>query len=159
MSLSLTLPEQLNDGDTLNPAADASGRTGNYVCIARAQRAYVRFKIKQGNAATVALSLSKATAVAGTGATACTANHRIWANENAASTSVLTAQTAGTSYTTSAATADKVVWFEVDPGSEGATYTAIAAVTGASNAANITEASVFIIPKTDAATLANAMVD
>ncbi len=157
---SLTIPESAILVGALNPAADAAGRTGNYVDMKRAHRLLFVFYIKQGNAATIALSLSKVTAISGAaGATATTAAHRIWSNEAGATTSVLTAQTAATSFTTSAALADKIVVMEVDPGSEGATFIAVAPVTGASNAANITSCLCYVIPKVQSASNANAMVD
>lgn len=159
MAQSWTVPENFIIAGSLDPATDAAGRTGSYVDLKRGQRAYAIWYITQGNAATIVCSLSKVTTIAGAvGATAGTATHRIWAT-NDASSSVLTAQTAGTSFTTSAALKDKIVVMEVDPGSEGATFIAVAPVTGASNAANLTSAFVLVVPKIDAATTANALVD
>lgn len=159
MASSFTLPENLIPVGCMTPATDAAGRTGSYVDMKRAERLYFVWYIKQGNAATIALSISKVTAISGaTGATAGTATHRFWTALDASS-SVLVAATAGTSLTTDAALKDKIVIMEVDPGTEGATFVACAPVTGASNVANLTSCVCYVLPKVQSASNANALVD
>ena len=154
----LNLPEQAVLIGTLAPASDAAGRTGNYVSLRNMIRAFVVFHVNQGNAATVALSLSKATAVAGTGATAVTELCRVWTSLDQATSHQFTRQPDAASFTTDAATKNKVVVIEVEPGRIGS-YTAIAPVTGASNAANITSALVYGVPRYAGATVPNVLVD
>lgn len=153
------LGERLIFASSLTPQADAAGRTGLYVSLKNAQKAWAVFDINQGNAATIALSLSKATAVAPTGATAVTELLPIWANQDTAASSIQSAQTAAASFTTSAALKSKRVIIEIDPGKLGETYDCIALVTGASNAANITSGFIVIEPKWAGATLPEVMTD
>jgi hypothetical protein len=72
MSLSFHLVEGAKIVEGLPPAADAAGRAGDYVSLKDASRIFVVAHITQGNAATVALTLFQATAVAGTGEKAIT---------------------------------------------------------------------------------------
>lgn len=143
-SSNFSLPANLPMEMALAPAADAAGRTGRYTSLKHALRAWVVFLINQGNAATIACSISKATTIAGAGATAVTESLRIWSNLDVATAGGLTARTAAASLTTDAATTQKVVVFEIDPGSLGETFDCIAPVTGASNVANITAAFVVV---------------
>lgn len=159
MSSQFSLAERLVIAHSLKPAADAAGRTGAYVSLKHAQKAWAVFYVDQANAATIALSLSKATAVAGTGAAAVTELLPISSNADMATSSVQVAQTAAASFTTSAATKVKQVILEIDPGKLGETFDCVALVTGASNAANITSGFVVIEPKWAGATLPEVMTD
>jgi alkylation response protein AidB-like acyl-CoA dehydrogenase len=127
----------------LKPAADAAGRTGAvYVDASKFHKVFVLFYIEQGNAATVACSLSKASDAAGTGAATVSDLVPIWTNLDMAAGAAYTERTAAANYTTDAALKTKAVLFEVDPVLLGTKWF-IAPVTGASNAANITSALVF----------------
>jgi hypothetical protein len=99
--------------------------------------------ITQGNAATILLTPQQASAIAGTGVKALANAVPIWANSDEANSDTLVRQTDAVNFTTSAATADKRVIFEVNPDyldvANG--FDCIRVQTGASNAANITEAS------------------
>jgi hypothetical protein len=103
MSTSFTLPQNYKIVSALNPATDAAGRTGAYVSLKNAIKATLVVHVTQGNAATIALSLSQATAVAGTGAKAVSATFPIWSNLDTATSDTLVARTAAASYTTDAA--------------------------------------------------------
>jgi hypothetical protein len=144
MSTSFSLPQHNAVVEALNPATDAAGRTGKYVSFKNVVKGWLVCQVTQGNAATVALSLSQATAVAGTSAKATTAAVPIWSNlDTAASNAPPTARTAAASYTTDAGVKNKVVILEVDPAqvfdlANG--FDCLAPVTGASNVANITSA-------------------
>lgn len=153
------LPEHAVLVGTLAPASDAAGRTGTYISMKNLLRVFVVFHVNQGNAATVALSLSKATAVAGTGATAVTEPCRIYAALDQSSSHQFTRQTDAASFTTDAATKDKIVIVEVEPGRLGEAYDCIAPVTGASHASNITSAVVFGIPRWAGAATPSVLVD
>jgi hypothetical protein len=138
-------PESATPITLLPPAADAAGRTGPYRSLKNAKKAYAVVQINQGNAATVALSFEQATAVAGTAAKAFDAVKRIWATENDG-TAALARQANAAGYTTTAAQNPKVVVFEIDPTQLDVAngFDCIAITTGASNAANITAAVLFI---------------
>src|SRR5690349_14644864 len=108
MSLHMHLVEGAKIVEALAPAADAAGRTGSYVTMKDAARAFVVVHITQGNAATIALSLLQATAVAGTGSKALANAVPIWSNLDTATSDALVARTAAVSYTTDAAVKNKI---------------------------------------------------
>ena len=136
----------------LPPAADAAGRSGQWVSAKNAHKIYVVVNINQGNAATVALTFQQATSAAGAGAKVLSGNLNIWANQAQAQSAggdTLTAQTAGTSFTTSSATTYKKIVFEVileDALDLVNGFDYIQVITGASNSANITQADYFVTP-------------
>jgi hypothetical protein len=130
----------------LPPAADAAGRTSSYRSLKNADKAYVVVHINQGNAATVALTLLQAKDVSGTSSKALGATP-IWLNDATASSDAFVAQAAAAGFTTDANVADKIVVFEIEPEAcmdVANGFRSIAVQTGASNAANITEAKVHI---------------
>lgn len=126
----------------LAPATDAAGRTSGYYSLKHATKAYAVVAIKQGNAATVAISFEQATAVAGTSTKGFDAAKRIWASNDVDVTKDPVAVTAAAGYTTDAALKDKLVIFEIDPADLDVAngFDCIAITTGASNVANITAA-------------------
>ena len=146
MARQFSMPYQIPPVDLLAPAADAAGRTSLYRSLKNAHKAYVVVKLTQGNAATVLLSILQATAVAGTGSKAVTAMP-IWSNLDTSLSDSLVVRTPAANYTTDAAVKNKIVVFEITPESCLDTtngFDCIALSTGASNAANITEATLFI---------------
>lgn len=133
----------------LAPAADAAGRTGAaYFDLGLAHKVFVEFHINQGNAATIACSLSKADDAAGTGAAAVAELVQVHASLDLATLAVARVADAA-SLTTDAAVKTKIVVFEVDPAKIGKRF--IAPVTGASNVANITSALIRYVPRYQAA--------
>ena len=130
----------------LPPAADAAGRTSGYYSLKNANKAYAVVAIKQGNAATVELSFEQAKTVAGGSTKGFDAVKRIWASNDIAVTKDVAAVTAAAGYTTDAALKDKLVVVELDPAdldfANG--FDCVAITTGASNAANITTATLVI---------------
>lgn len=157
----LQLPENLLPVSVLAPAADAAGRTGGWVSLKNALRAWVIFHIDQGNAATIALSINQASAVAGTGSKVITNTVPIWSNLDAATSGVFTRRTDAVNYTTDAAVKKKIVIFEIDPASLDVAggFDCITGITGASNAANITSAIVLLETSYGQATAVNALAD
>ena len=131
----------------LPPAADAAGRIGTYKPLTGAHRIFVVYHLYQGNAATITLSPLQAKDTSGTGAKAIS-TAKIYANENVAlGSGNFVQQPDGASYTTGATTFEKIVVFELDPSDAFDlvnAYATIAAQTGASNAANITSAELFV---------------
>jgi hypothetical protein len=128
----------------LAPAADSAGRTStNYLSLRNAEKAWIVVHINQGNAATILLSLLQATSVTGAGSKAVSNAVPIQLCDSALVADAFVAQTAGTTFTTDANVADKIVVFEIEP--EIALdmingFNHIGISTGASNAANITSA-------------------
>jgi hypothetical protein len=142
MPLPFTLAENMHLVEALAPAADAAGRSGAYVSLKNCAKLFMVVHITQGNAATIALTINQATAVAGTSAKVITNAVRIWANQDTSVSDTLAAQTAAVNFTTSAAVKNKMVVFEIDPAALDLAngFDCVNIATGASNAANITQA-------------------
>lgn len=156
----IEIPQNLVPYTMLPPAADAGGRTSVYMSLKNAVQAWIEVHINQGNAATVLLSPLQATAVAGTGTKAISAA-RIWA-KLAAATVDFTQATEAATYTTDAGVADKIVLFELDLAKvldQANNFDCIAVSTGASNAANITSARLWIQPRHQGATVPSPLTD
>lgn len=143
------LPEGLVPVRALEPAADAGGRTGDYISLKNADMAFVVFFCDQGNAATIAVSIEQATVVAGTDTKVITNVVPIWANQDLAAGSKLVRQTDAVNFTTSAAVKNKMVIFQIDPASLDLAnnFDCITVKTGASNVANITSALYLVRPR------------
>lgn len=148
MSTHFTLPEEASIVDALPPAADAAGRNGAWVTLKNAYKAYIVAHIAQGNAATVELIVQQAQDVEGTNPKVITGNCRIWADLDTATSDALARQTDGVNFTTDAALKNKIVVIEIDPATldNANGYDCIRVQTGASNAANITEATYILTP-------------
>lgn len=148
MAHQFTLPEFAKIVGAMQPATDAAGRTGRYVTLKNAHKAYIIFHINQANAATVACSVVQATAVAGTGSKALSAGIRWWSCLDVATSDTLVRRSDGASYTTDAGLKEKVVVAEIDPAAldQANGFDCIAPVTGASNVANITESQFILAP-------------
>jgi hypothetical protein len=143
-------------------ATDAAGRTGRWVSLKNYALAYIIVNVTQGNAATIAISINQATAVAGTGSKVITNTVPIWSNLSTAATDTLVARTAAVNYTTDAGVANKQVIFQVDPSSLDLAggFDCIAVVTGASNVANLTSAQYLLVgPRYGGATPPSAIID
>lgn len=156
----LSIPENVTPYDLLAPAADAAGRTSAYLSLKGAVKAWIEVHINQGNAATVLLSPLQASAVAGTGSKAITAA-RITTKLDEAFTA-FTKQTEAATFTTDAALKKKIVIFELDPTKvfdQANGFDCIAVSTGASNAANITSARLWIQHGYQGDGLPNPLVD
>ena len=148
MARQFSLPYQIPPDTLLAAATDAAGRTSGYVSLRDCLKAWIVCKVNQGNAATVQFSVLQAKDSSGTSSKAISGNAPIWANQDTGAADGNTAQTAGTSFTTSAALKDKRVIFELQPEqildvANG--FSEIAVQTGASNAGNITSAEIFVL--------------
>lgn len=158
--MKLQIPEGAVPYHLLEPAADAAGRTSPYLSLKNAVRAWIVFYITQGNAATILLSPLQATAVAGTGSKAISAA-RISTKLDEASAD-FAKQTEAVSYTTDAGVKKKIVVFEIDCNKvldQANNFDCIGVSTGASNAANITSAMLWIDAKHDGATVPSPLTD
>jgi len=145
MAFNFSLPQNGHIAELLDPATDAAGRTGSYVTLKNCHKAWIVVHIQQGNAATIALSVNQASDVSGTGAKAITVATPIWSNLDTATNDTLTARTAAVSYTTDAGVKNKIVVFEISPADLDVAngFDCITVVTGASNAANVTQAMLY----------------
>lgn len=139
-----SLPEETKRVTVLNPATDAAGRTGAWVSLKNARKAVFAVHITQGNAATILISVLQASAVAGTGSKAISAAVPIWANQDVSASDTLVRQTDATSFTTSAALASKYILIEVPVEALDLNngFDCVTISTGASNVANLTQATV-----------------
>ena len=142
MARQLSMVAQFPPINLLPPAADAAGRTSAYRSLRNAEKAWIIFRVNQGNAATVLVSPLQAKDIAGTGSKAVSAVP-IWLNNDDSASDALVAQTAAATFTTDATTKGKIVVFEIM--TEAALdvnngFNHIGISTGASNAANVTEA-------------------
>ena len=142
MARQFSLPEILPPVELLPPAADAAGRTSSYLNVAKLDKAWIVCHINQGNAATIALTPLQAQNVSGAGSKAISAT-QIWTDLDEVTLDLFTKQANAANYTTDAGVKHKIVIFEISPQDcmdlvNG--FSTIAIQTGASNAANITEA-------------------
>ena len=155
----ITLPENFKYVRAIDPQTAAAGADGDYVSLKNAHRAWVIVDITQGNAATIAITLEKATAVAGTGSVAITASVPIWSNLDTAATDTLVRRTDAVAYTTDAGVKNKQVIFQIEPAALGETFDCICVKAGASNAANIISASYLLQTRYPQATPPTAITD
>jgi hypothetical protein len=144
MARQFSLPEIIPPVELLAPAADAAGRTSRYVDIGKLDKAWIVCHVNQGNAATVQLTPLQAQNNSGGGSKAIGATF-IWADLNESAGDQFTKETSAANFTTDAGTNSKIVIFEISPQDcldlvNGFYFIAIQ--TGASNAANITEATI-----------------
>lgn len=154
MGRQFSMPAQIPPVSLLPAAADAAGRTGSYRTLKNAIKAYIVARVNQGNAATVQLSVLQAQDVSGTNSKAIN-SVPIWLVADTSVTDALVAQVAAASFTTSATLKDKIVVFEIMPDAALDTTNAfdcIAIQTGASNAGNVTEATLFVLGSYEQAT-------
>ena len=154
MSKQVSLPYEFPPINLLPPAADASGRTSSYVSLRNAIKAWIVVTVNQGNASTVALTPKQAQDSSGTGTKAIGGVDTvapIWlVNDTSTATGSdsLAVQTPALNFTTDATTKNKQVIFEINPAAVidvANGFDHIAITTGASNAANITSATLHIL--------------
>jgi hypothetical protein len=141
-----SLPEHMSIVEGLCPATMGSVLTGDYVSLKNVNMAYVVCHLTQGNAATQALNIIQATAVAGTSAKAITNTVPIWSNLDCAAGGTMTRRTDAVNYTTDAGVKHKQVVFQVDPATldQANGFDCIAVEAGASNVANILGVQYFL---------------
>ncbi|MFA6165394.1 MAG: hypothetical protein WC700_02175 [Gemmatimonadaceae bacterium] len=156
-----SLSENMKIVELLAPAADAGGRTSDYISLKNYIKAFIVVHITQGNAATIALTPKQATAVAGTAVKVLANAVRIWSDLDTAASDTLVARTAAVDYTTDAGVKNKIVVFEIDPETLDVAggFDCITVLTGASNVANITQAMAYLVPRYAQATPPSAIVD
>jgi len=145
----LSIPETCFPVNLLAPAADAGGRTSAvYPSLKNAVKAWIVFYTTQGAANTILLTPVQATNVAGLGTKVLANVVPIWANLDVAASDAIPKTTSAVNYTTDAGVKNKIVVFEIDPANLDLAngFDCIGLTTGASAAANITSALLFIQP-------------
>lgn len=147
MARQFSMPYQIPPVSLLPAAADAAGRTGGYRSLRNCLKAYIVAEVNQGNAATVQLTPLQAKDSSGTGSKAINAVP-IWLNDNTSTGDALAVQAAAANFTTDATTVDKLVVFEIEPEvaldvTNG--FNHVTLQTGASNAANVTVAALYVL--------------
>lgn len=144
----MNLIENASIIEAIAPAAGGSELAGDYVSLKNAEHVTVLVHINQGNAATVALTLNQAKAVAGTSAKALATPVPIWLTADCASSDLPARQTDDVDFTTSDTLKHKLVAFEVPAEALDVSggFNCLQVVAGASNAANIIAAQ-YIVSK------------
>jgi len=137
----MNLIEKAQVVSAIKPQAGAA-ITGDYVSLKKAGHVTVLVHITQATADVVAITIEQATAVAGTGTKVLTKEVPIYLIADAATSDVWVRQTDDVDFTTSAATKEKLVAFEIraeDLDVAGG-FDCITVKTAASHATNITSA-------------------
>jgi len=155
------IPQELLPVEMLASATDAAGRSSAYFSLKNAKRAFIVVHILQGNAATILLTPFQAVDVAGTGTPKAISVTNIWTNLDTAAGSAFTRQAAAANYTTDNGVKHKYVVFEVGPNCMdiGLGFDCIRISTGASDVANLTEATLYIDQGYEGANVIDPRVD
>lgn len=146
----------------LKPQTNAGALTGAYVSLKNYAVAHVLVEVDQANAATLAITIEQASAVAGTGSKVITAVVPVYANQDCATNDTLVRQTDAVSFTTSAALKTKHVLFRLDPTQFDIAngFDCFCVKIGASNVANTVSATYILSqPRSHQATPDSAVVD
>jgi hypothetical protein len=159
--MSINLPEQFKIVDaTAGPVTTNGGVTGDYVSLKNAVEAYLVLQFTQAAAHATSIQPTKATAVAGTGATNITVSQQIWSNLDTATSDTLVARTAATSYALPSTTKKMQVIFRIDPQSLGSDYDVLGfTVSDSSQATNFVSGQYFILERYQQATPPAAITD
>ncbi|NVO13892.1 MAG: hypothetical protein HXX10_07635 [Rhodoplanes sp.] len=148
MARQYSVPEQIPFVEVLPIATDAAGRTGSYISLKNALKAWLVCEVNQGNAAQVTFTPLQAQDVAGTGSKAIAAT-RIHVNQDRAASDIGAWQAAAAALQLSATLKSKIAIFEIVPEqvldvTNG--FRTLTVQTSASNAANITKAMLVYLP-------------
>lgn len=135
------IPEKCKPLEAITPQAGGA-ITGAYVSLRDAEDCYVVVQINQAAATPVDITIEQATDVEGTGSKALTNTVPIWTDEDCVASDLLVRQTDAISYTTTAATKNKLVVFQLNPAFLDVTngFSCITVKTAASDPTNITAA-------------------
>jgi hypothetical protein len=144
-----TIPQEAFPAASIPLQTGAAGATGASISMKNALRAWVKFVVTQGNAATVALSINQGINVAFGSSKALISTVPIWLNDTANTQSIFARQTDAINFTTDATLATKIVIFQLDPNKLDVNngFNTIQPVIGASNAANIIGCEVWFMPR------------
>lgn len=116
MSYPITLPEHYKIVDMSAGCVTTNGGvTGDYVSLKNVHRAWLVCSFTQAVGHATGIDPTQATAVAGTAVKATTGLHRIWANEDTATSDTLVEKTAAITYNVTNDIKKKQVIIEIDP--------------------------------------------
>ena len=149
MSYPFALPENVKIVEGLVPQIGAAGAvTGDYVSLKGYHKAYVVIHYNQGDATDITWNVTRATAVAPTGAVVMTELMRIWSDLACATSDLLVERTPAVNYASGAAQTHKIIVFEVDPDALTETFDCIAGASTTAIAATSTVAiTYYLIPR------------
>lgn len=138
----MKLFENTHIAEAIKPQTGGSARSGDWVSLKGYDGCLILVQIAQGNAATTAITVDKATAVAGTGNSDGITMNNWWKLEDTPGTaSIWTKGTAAASITSSATgTGSSLYAIDIKAAELGA-YDCIQLELGASNASNLVSAS------------------
>ena len=144
----MNLIENVSIIEAIPPSAGSADLAGDYVSLKNAEHVTVVVHILQGNAAVVPLTISQATAVAGTGAKALAKAVPIYLTNDAVGSDVPVRQADAVAFTTDAALKHKIVVFEIPAEALDVAggFNCIQVNAATSNAANILSAQ-YIVSK------------
>lgn len=142
----MNISENTHIVSAFGPQAGGSAIVGDYISLKNASHVTVLAHVNQGNAATVALTLEQAKAVAGTGSKAITEAVPVYLVADASTSDLWVRQADAVSFTTDETTKEKLVVFEVDVDTldTNGGFDCLCLKAGASNAANIISATYIV---------------
>jgi hypothetical protein len=116
MNVNISLPEHFKIVQATAGAVTTNGGiTCDYVSLKNVHKAWIVAHFDQAAAHATGIDPKQATAVAGTSVKVFANTLPIWANEDAAASDTLVAQTAAVTYNLTADIKTKMVIFEIDP--------------------------------------------
>jgi len=155
------MPEEVKHIVLLAPQLDGA-LTSDAVSLKNFNKGWIKVEMAQAAANQATFTLQQSTTVGLTDTKDITNTTRIWANEDVSLADTLTAQTAAKLFQFSAATKNKVLWFEIDPANVFDTandFACIHVTSGGSNVANVISADFYGTPKTKADVLEDGISD
>lgn len=116
MAYPFTLPEQFKIVDaTAGPVTTNGGLTSDYVSLKHALKAWIVLQFTQAVGHATVVTLLEAQAVAPTGSKAVVNDHKIWVNEDTATSDTLVQAADGKTVTLTNDVKKKMVVIEIDP--------------------------------------------
>jgi hypothetical protein len=118
----ITLPEEFKVVTGASPETTNGGKTADFVSMKNGHWLWIVVTLKQAVGHATAITVKRATHVAGTGETTLANNVQIWANEDTAASDTLVRQTDAKAHTVTNDIKSKQIVFGIDPVSLGAGY-------------------------------------
>lgn len=143
--MKLNLPQDCKIVQAIAPETTNGALVGDYVSLKNIVRAWIVVSLKQAVAHATAITVEKATNVAGDGSTAITVEVPIFSNLDISTSDALTKRAAAVNYTVDAVAKDKVVVFQVDPATLGSGYDCICVKTAASGQGTNIASALYIL--------------
>lgn len=159
-----TLPQNFKIVQGIKPTTTNGGSTAGYVSVKTGNWLWIIVNLTQAVGHATAITVKRATAVAGTAVTTLAADIQVWANEDTAATDTLVKQTDAKGFTVTNDVKGKQIVFGLDPSSLGEISSVVAdcvTVTSAdsSQATNFWEVTYLLDTKYKQATPPSAITD